>query len=217
MILGSEDEAMKKVIEKILNFEWLIYKKRKRKRLNNSNFSIIAPNCVGTIIYHDLNLPFLSPTINLTMGMEDFVRFTENLKWYLEKEILEIKGEGEYPEGMLGDIKINFVHYNSFAEAILKWKERKKRINWDNLFFIGVEKQGCTYETIQRFDKLLYKNKVIFTHIRYPEISSAYCIEGFEEESELGVITFFKKQLLKRRYMDDFDYVNFINNNAKGS
>lgn len=206
---------MQKIIETVQKREWLIYKKRKRKHLDNIDFSIIAPNCVGTIIYYDLGLPFLSPTINLTMRMEDFVKFAENLTWYMEKEIVEIKGENEYPEGMLGDIKIDFVHYNSFEEAVLKWRERKKRINWNNLFFMGSEKQGCTYETIQRFDKLPYKNKIIFTHIKYPEISSAYCIEGFEKESELGTITSFKKQLLIRRYLDDFDYVNFLNSKTE--
>lgn len=30
--------------------EWMLYKKRKAHRLNNSGFSIIAPNCVGSII-----------------------------------------------------------------------------------------------------------------------------------------------------------------------
>ncbi len=66
-------------------------------------------------------------------------------------------------------------------------------------------------ETIQRFDRLPYENKVIFTHIEYPEFSSAYYIEGFEERDEIGVLTNYKEQFWKRRYLDDFDYVNFLN------
>lgn len=50
-------------------------------------------------------MPFLSPIINLTIGMNDLVKFAENLNWYLEKEIVEIKGDYKYPTGMLEDIK----------------------------------------------------------------------------------------------------------------
>ena len=75
---------------------------------------------------------------------------------------------------------------------------------------------GCTYETIKNFDNLPYRNKVIFTRKKYLEFSSAYYIKGFEEEEELGTITAFKAQNRKRRYLDDFDYVDFINNMRNG-
>ena len=196
--------------EIIKNCEWILYKKRKVHRLNNSRFSIIASNCVGSIIYHDLGLPFLSPTISLTIGMDDFIKFVENLEWYIEKEIVELKGDYGYPVDILEDIRINFVHYESFEEGVQKWEERKKRIQWDNLFIIGTERQGCTYKILQRFDNLSYRNKVIFTHIQYPEIKSAYYIKGFEKEPEIGNLLRFKDQFLIRRYLDDFDYVKFF-------
>lgn len=202
---------LRSLIVTIKDQEQILYKKRKRKRLDNLNFSIIASNCVGTIIYHDLDIPFLSPTINLTIEMDDFIRFAENLKWYMEQEIVELKGEKGCPAGMLGDVKINFVHYDTFEEGVRKWEERKERINWDNLLLIGSERDGCSYETLERFDRLPYENKVILTRVRYPEISSAYCIEGFEEKEELGMVLNYKKQFFRRRYLDDFDYVAFIN------
>lgn len=202
---------LRSLIVTIKDQEQILYKKRKRKKLDNLNFSIIASNCVGTIIYHDLDLPFLSPTINLTIEMDDFIRFAENLKWYMEQEIVELKGEKGCPAGMLGDVKINFVHYDTFEEGVRKWEERKERINWDNLLLIGSERDGCSYETLERFDRLPYENKVILTRVRYPEISSAYCIEGFEEKEELGMVLNYKKQFFRRRYLDDFDYVAFIN------
>ena len=202
---------LRSLIVTIKDQEQILYKKRKRKRLDNLNFSIIASNCVGTIIYHDLDLPFLSPTINLTIEMDDFIRFAENLKWYMEQEIVELKGEKGCPAGMLGDVKINFVHYDTFEEGVRKWEERKERINWDNLLLIGSERDGCSYETLERFDRLPFENNVILTRVRYPEISSAYCIEGFEEKEELGMVLNYKKQFFRRRYLDDFDYVAFIN------
>ena len=92
-----------------------------------------------------------------------------------------------------GGIKINFVHYESFDEGVSKWKQRKERINWDNLFIVGSEKDGCTYETIQRFERLPYENKVILTHVDYPEFKSAYYIKGFEDRDEMGTTINYKK------------------------
>ena len=144
--------------------------------------------------------------------MNDFVKMAGNLKWYMEQEMTEAHDQKyQSPVGILGDIKIHFIHYDSFEEGVLKWEERKRRINWNNLFIIGSEKDGCTYETIKEFEKLPFKNKVIFTHVEYPEFPSAFYIKGFEDKDELGTITNFKDQRLKRRYLDDFDYVRFIN------
>ena len=197
--------------DKIRDLEWAAYKQKRVKKLKNNDFSIISSNCIGMFMYKDMELPYLSPTINLSIPMNDFVKMAENLRCYMEQKITQAETKEGYPVGFLGDVEIRFIHYGTFEEAVWKWEERKKRINWDNLFIAGVEKDGCTYETIRRFQQLPYKNKVIFTHVRYPEFPSAYYIKGFEEEKEVGVITFFKEQFFKRRYLDDFDYVKFLN------
>lgn len=189
-----------------------MYKKRNRRRLRNNDFTVIASNCSGMFMYYDLELPYLTPTVNLSVEMNDFVKMVRNLRWYMEQEMVEVEGGSICPVGMLGDIKIHFIHYASFEEEANKWSERKKRMNWEKLFIVGSEKDGCTYETIEEFEELPYKNKVIFTHIEYPEFSSAFCIKGFENRDELGTITLFKDQGLKRRFLDDFDYVQYINN-----
>lgn len=191
--------------------EWISYKKRKNRRLKNRDVSIISSNCSGAFIYYDLGMRYLSPTVNLSIEMNDFVKMVKDLRWYMEQELVELNEKSECPMGMLGDVKIYFIHYDSFKDAKTKWEERKKRINWDNIFIVGSEKDQCTYDTIKNFEQLPYKNKVIFTHKVYPEFSSAYCIKGFEEKEELGVITNFKDQILKRRYLDDFNYVEFLN------
>ena len=197
--------------DKIRDLEWAAYKQKRVKKLKNNDFSIISSNCIGMFMYKDMELPYLSPTINLSIPMNDFVKMAENLRWYMEQKITQAETKEDYPVGFLGDVEIRFIHYSTFEEAVWKWEERKKRINWDNLFIAGAERDGCTYETIRRFQQLPYKNKVIFTHVRYPEFPSAYYIKGFEEEKEVGVITFFKEQFFKRQYLDDFDYVRFLN------
>lgn len=201
-------ERMKTIIQ---NKEWERYKYKKQRKIKGEP-TIIASNCVGTLIYHDMKLPWNSPTVNLSFNMPDFIKLVENLQWYMEQELrVGEDPECKYPVGILGDIRINFVHYKSFDDAAAQWELRKKRIDWNKLFIFGCEKEGCTYEILQRFDRLPYANKVIFTKREYPEFKSAYYIKGFEESDELGVVTLFKNQFLKRRYMDDFDYISFLN------
>ena len=196
--------------------EWRVYKELKRLRLKNTQPTIIASNCIGTFMYYDMKLQFRSPTINLSFEMNDYVRFLENLKWYLEQPVVSYEDDRfDYPCGMIGDVELRFNHYKTFEEAAAKWNERKGRIDWDNLFVIGIDGDECTYESIRRFDALPYENKVIFTHKFYPEISSAHYLPGFEEMDAIGRTTDFKQQYLIRRYMDEFDYVSFLNGKRK--
>lgn len=192
--------------------EWRIFKECRRLRLKNRQPTIIASNCIGTFMYYDMKLQFRSPTINLSFDMNDYVRFLENLQWYLEQPVVPcVDDRFDYPCGMVGDVVIRFNHYKTFEEAAAKWEERKKRINWDNLFIIGINGDECTYECLQRFDALPYKNKVIFTHKPYLEFASAYYLPGFENMDGIGRATDFKDQFLIRRYMDEFDYISFLN------
>ena len=172
----------------IKRIEWRIYKELKKRKLRNYNPTIISSNCNGGIIYHDLNLPFNSPTINLSMDTDDFIKLVSNMKYYLGQEIVEIEDKNyQFPCGMLDDIKIRFNHYDTFEEAVYKWNERKKRINWDNIYIMGIDGDKASYSSLKKFDKLPYKNKVIFTHRDYPEIKSSYKISGFEDKDEVGV------------------------------
>ena len=196
----------------IPRIEWRLYKTLRCLRLKNHHPTIIASNCIGTFIYYDMKMRFNSPTINLSFDMNDFVRFLENLHGYLEQPVVPHKDDRfDYPCGMVGDVEIRFNHYKTIEEAAAKWDERKKRIDWDNLFIFGIDGDGCTYESMQRFDSLPYKNKVIFTHKPYPEFTSAYYLQGFEDRDGVYRPTDFKDQFLIRRYMDQFDYISFLN------
>lgn len=191
--------------------EWKAYKQQKRSRLKNTDFSIISLNCCGTIIYRDMEMPYLSPTNNLSMSVSDYMKLAENLRWYMAQELTEVEADAPYPVGMLGDIKIYFVHYKTFEDAKEKWERRRERINWDNLFFMTMEKAGNTRELMERFEQLPCRNKVIFTNREYPEFSAAFYIKGFEGQDGLGDITAFRSRSPIRRYEDDFDYVAFLN------
>ncbi len=196
----------------IQRIEWRLYKELKRLRLRNRRPTIIASNCNGGILCHDLGLPFLSPTVNLSFDMNDFVKMLENLPYYMAQPVRPYEDPRfDYPCGMIGDIEIRFNHYKTFDEAAAKWDQRKQRIDWDNLFILGIDGDGCTGQTLERFDALPYERKVLFTHIPHPELRSACYIPGFEAEDSVGVLLNFKDQFLVRRYLDDFDSVAFLN------
>lgn len=196
----------------ISRIEWRLYKELRRLRLKNRDATIIASNCNGEFIYYDMRLPFLTPTINLSFDMNDYVKLLENLRWYMEQPITPCVDERfDYPCGMLADVEIRFNHYKTFEEAVAKWEKRKQRINWDNLYIIAIDGDNCTEESLRRFDALPYAHKVIFTHLPRPDIHSAFYLPGFENQTGVGVALDFRKQFLIRRYLDAFDYVAFLN------
>ena len=200
-----------KARNKIINVEHAAYLWLKRHRLKNDSPTIISNNCVAGVIYHDLGLRFNSPTINLYFKAEDFLRFADNLERYLSLEVEKVDSPLPYPVGRIGDVMLFFMHYKSFDEAKAKWEERSKRVDFHNLFFIMTEREGCTQSIAKKFDRLNYDHKVLLTHVPMPELNCAYCIPGFENCSELGVVTDVKKGFWRRRYIDDFDYVRFFN------
>lgn len=197
----------------IARAEHKLYIMRKRRKLKNSNPTIISSNCNGGIILHDLGLQFNTPTINLYFNTSDFLKFLSDLNGYLEKDLVEVECEFDYPAGRLGDITIYFMHYPSFADAKTKWDERKKRIDMNNLFIMMTDKNGCTYEMLKEFDRLPFKNKVVFTHKAYSDIRSSVYMKGFENDGQVGILSDWKPGFWKRRWLDDYDYISFLNGN----
>ncbi|MBR2674003.1 MAG: DUF1919 domain-containing protein [Mogibacterium sp.] len=192
--------------------EWRIYKELKRRRLKNTAPTIISSNCNGEFIYLDMGLRYMTPTINLSFDMNDYVRFLGNLEWYLSLPVKEYKDSRfDYPCGIIDDVKIRFNHYSSFDEAVCSWERRKTRVQYDNLYILGIDGDGCTEESLRKFDELPYEHKVVFTHIPRPDIKSSFYLRGFEGNDGVGVAIDFKNQFRIRRYLDDFDYISFLN------
>lgn len=182
-----------------------------RKRLQNKNCSIIASNCVGGVILHELGLPFLTPTVNMYFDAPDFIKFANNLEHYTNCELIEVNSTESYPLALCDDIILHLVHYHSFDEANKKWRERCKRINFDNLYFIMAERDGCTEAERLKFDSLPYKHKAFLTYTERPEMQSAVYIPGTQDGDVIMDICQYKSRYVGRRWIDDFDYVSFLN------
>ncbi len=203
---------MNRVLDFFVRAEHKIYITVKRMRLKNKDMTVLSNNCNGGFILHDLGCPFNSPTVNLYFLPDHFLRFVSKPEEYLLSDLKEVHIQDiSYPVGQVKDILLFFMHYNSFSDAKEAWKRRAERVNMDNVYILMTDKNGCTYEHIKQFDELPYKNKVIFTHKKYDEFASAYYIPGFEEDGEVGILSDWKPQFLKRRWLDDFDYVKFFN------
>lgn len=190
---------------------------RDRARLHNVSPSIIANNCNGGVICHDLGLPFLSPTVNLYIPFPDYVKFCERLEYYLSLPIEAMRqgpddAEG-WPTGTLDDIQLMFMHYLTFGIARDKWFERAARVDMDNLFFMLAMRDGCTCEDIRAFDSLPYERKVAFVDRPMPNVPCARYFSEFVDQDKGGVkvLTEYASRFSGRRIIDSFDYVGFLN------
>lgn len=186
--------------------------RRYRKRLKNTNVTLITSNCAGGIIYHWLGLKFNSPFINLWLTNDDYIRALENFDDFINTPILECKTENvDYPVGIgWGGIKIYFMHYDTFENAYSKWKERIKRIHRENMCVRFTNWSGDE-SILERFDKLPFKNKIIFVNKNYTEYKSSIYLPGFEKKSGVGQI-WKTKNIVGKRYIDQFDFVEYLNN-----
>lgn len=181
----------------------------------DNNISIFCNNCIGAFVAHDLKLPFNSPTVNLMIPPADFIEYISNLGQYTNATIVPIESKHKWPVGTIKErIKIHFIHYKNIEEGITAWKRREKRINYDKLYFIFVETDGCTYEDLERFDKLPYKNKVALTHIPYPHIKCSFCVRGYRDQGAVVDSYRFHKILPLRQY-DQFNWHKFFKHENK--
>lgn len=187
-----------------------------RKRLKNKSVSIISNNCIGGILYHDLGLKFNSPTINTLIYGDEFVEFINNLKEYMNCELVYDETSKEYPIGVLSSIDkktihIHFLHNNTFEEAKSNWNRRKDRIDYNNLFIIYEHFNKFDNSIIEEFDKINY-HKVVFTHRKFNNIKSSKYIFACRKEKGFGTITKFKNKLSGKRNIYAYDIIKRINN-----
>ena len=126
-----------------------------------------------------------------------------------------LRGNGELPS-----IGLIFTHYPSLENAREAWYRRRERVNYDNLFFI----LDCCTETDAElqdaFERLPYENKLIFTRLEDPERwKDTFCFSCFTDGNYHP--GYFMDYLLTDNgifhVMDEFDYVNWLNEGWKSS
>lgn len=85
-------------------------------------------------------------------------------------------------------------------------------MNYNNIFVLFTDRDGCTEEDLINFDNLPYRHKAVFVHKPHPNIKSAVYIRGFENENSVGMCMDYKNGGNSyKKYYDDFDYVGWFN------
>lgn len=171
--------------------------KLRRIRLRNKKITIISDNCWGGFVYKALNLKFNTPFIGLFIFSEDYIDLLKNFdniiysklefidanKSKYKNQLIDNGTFGKYPIGILSKrVEIHFLHYKNEEEAREKWEKRVKRIDKDNLLIKFCDRDCCTTNLIEEFDRLSYKNKICFTAQNYPKLRSTIFLKECSQE-----------------------------------
>lgn len=193
---------VKDILKKVKKASWdkLLQWFRRTFILKNRDFTIISNNCWGGRIYQRYGLPYTSPTVGLMFFADEYLKFVQNLEYYLSQDLKFIpKKESKYydfytekdryyPIGLLDDVEVVFLHYKSEKEAYDKWNRRKARINWDNLIVKFNDQNRATIDHIKAFDKLPYKNKLCFVAHAIEDTGCTIQFTEFEHEDYVKMI-----------------------------
>ena len=188
---------MKKLINKIIETIKLKIRskyiektaKMRRKKLINDKFTIISNNCWGGFAYQSYGIQYNTPTIGMFIVAEDYLKFIENLDYYLSidkfkeikpqkskwyKELKNISKYGEYPIAKLGDIELHLLHYSSIKKAENDWNRRKNRIIKNKTLFKFSEMNLCEEKDIIKFQELKLQNKICFISSKFKHLKNDY-------------------------------------------
>lgn len=186
-----------------------------QRRLKNKNFTILCSNCIGGIIYHHLNMEFLSPTVNLWIRQYDFVKFIKRPKWYLAQPLQFIETKYSFPVAMLGDIKIHFNHSTSSAEAANDWNRRKERINWDNLYVILYDRDNLSREQVLSLKDVECKRLIMLSERDdYCDLNYVHKINRSNKGRSDEQVFLDKDWFGIRTFEKQFDFVAWLNNES---
>ena len=212
----TTSDRIKNIIEK---YNPLAIRRRNnmRRQLENHSITFLTPNCIGGILFHDLNLQFMSPTVNLMMTQTDFLQFVLHLDEYLKGEFIFFEDTdyscpcAYFRVVGLPDIRVHFTHYTSGEDAVKRWNARKERINRDNMFIFIEERDGITEHDLRLLSTLQVKGIVAFTCNQYENMPYSVYLPQYHTDGEVG-------NILRRNYIDDsrqyekiFDFVSWFN------
>lgn len=201
----------------------------RKKKLRDTNFTIISNNCWAGMIYESYSLPKQTPTVGLFFMPEDYLLFLEHLPLFLSSSaslsfikpsnsrwfsfMKNQRSFGTYPIGVLKveegsatiSVEIFFMHYASPEEAKQKWERRLKRINWNRLLVKFDDQNGCSSNEIYKFESLPFKNKICFVSSPHPDCRSAVLIE---KTSRFGYVPTSYEPFGKSRNCDITQIIN---------
>lgn len=194
------------------------------RRIKGRSISIISNNCMGAEICHSLGMRFNSPTVNLQIMPEDYIRFCSNLVHYLKEDVQEcteftrhqrqmIRKEFDreveelsFPFGMCGDILIAFQHYQSFDKAKEDWNRRCSRVDLSHCGII-LTVDSKYEEEAMAFDQLGYANKILLAVNWAPQLPNTRT-ESLDKPD--GIHYFEYCSAFKKYYEKNFNIAEWV-------
>lgn len=183
---------------------------KRRKRIKEDDFTIISNNCWGGFIYQSYGIKYNTPTIGCFFMAKDYIKFISNIEYYLKQPLKPVVSSSSkwysliknkpdfdtYPIGRLDDIEIHFLHYNSFEDALEKWEERVKRINYKKIIYKFSEMNDCDKSDILTFQSLDLLNKICFVSAKNKDLKNEYTIVLRQKEVTASHEPFGKSHLI---------------------
>ena len=162
------------------------------------------------------------------MTAPDFIKFVEHPRDYsalkpcklTSEELAKILSSYPYPLVRLGDLTLYCVHYATEDDAIRKWEERKRRIQWDNIVIIMTDRDGCTDDIKERFECLPYR-KVMFVHKNDSRFPNCVELSEFNDSRkyphEVGIVTEPVGWFGRRALELDYDWLALLSPQSHGN
>lgn len=147
------------------------------RKFRTTDFCLLSNNCWASMhFYQRFGLEYNIPVVGLYISDHDFIKFCNNLEYYLSLPIVFVSPETspayneicrwgsksgkeekiEFPVGMIGDITLWFMHYKSEQEAREKWYRRRARLNPDKVIIKWSQRYTDDDLIVEDFLKLPY-------------------------------------------------------------
>lgn len=138
----------------------------RKKLLKGDIPTIFSNDCTAGRIYEALGVAPITPTINVLIYDDDYLKFCKNPEKYLKMDM--VRGgiiRAHYPvyykydldreTGILDDVNVVFSHNFNNDDIVFQWNQRKRFINYNKTIFIYSDYQQCgKYEFAKEFFEL---------------------------------------------------------------
>lgn len=196
--------------------------------LKNKDVSIISNNCIGGMIYHELGMEFMSPTINIRCSGRDYLEFLKKYEFYLGQDMKVFRQAFEYPynpanmgreqfypKGIIDNKLVWwFVHSDNAETSVNEWNVRRKRVNLNNIVAIMLIMSD---EEAYEFDKLNIERKIGIYYKDLQLDSVIYCKE-WDNNPQLWLENNFNWNAYAVKYMTNtqgknsrINWIKFLN------
>ena len=147
----------------------------RRKLIAGDPPAFISNSCDAGWAYRGLGLNLASPTIDVAISPEDFLKMCKAPHEYLECEMsfsnwtLFLNGMRR-PVGKVNDIEVVFGHSDNAEESIMYWNRLKDAINWNNLIYIMDDAwRNVSYQVAKEFCNLPVKHLLLLRNSMYSD------------------------------------------------